>query len=215
MDLKTLILSELKRKKIPVKDACERLGVSKPTFYVKIGAEVPDPEFLTKVKTILNIDPNFREKQVVQPHGELVNIRQNKRKNNALIPFYNADFMAGNAELFYDDGTIYPEYYMDVPEFAGCTAFRAYSDSMEKIIKSGNVLFAVKIEDWKSHLEYGQIYGITCIDGRRYLKYIRKADDEERFFLLKSENPDYDDFKIPKDKIKNIWLIEGWLDKRT
>lgn len=151
---------------------------------------------------------------VFRPEGRITSLNTNRRKKAALIPFYNADFMAGKGEMLYDDGTIYPEYYMDVPEFSGCTAFRAYSDSMETRIKSGNILFGTKLDDWKSHLEYGQIYGITCTDGRRYLKYIRKANDE-KMFLLKSENPNYDDFTLPKDKINNIWLIEGWLDKRT
>lgn len=151
---------------------------------------------------------------IVTPNGIITNHRVNRRKSNALIPFYNADFMAGAAEMFYEDATIYPEYYMDVPEFYGCTAFRAYSDSMESKIRSGNILFGIKVDDWRSHLEYGQIYGITCTDGRRYLKYIRKCQDEKHF-LLKSENDSYDDFTIPKSKVKNIWLIEGWLDKRT
>lgn len=154
--------------------------------------------------------------EVVKPEGNLTKSGTNKRKASALIPFYNADFIAGVAEELYDDATIYPEYYMDVPEFYGCTAFRAYSDSMEKLIRSGSILFGVKIEDWQSHIEYGQIYGITTTDKRRYLKYIRKsAEDHKKYFLLKSENDDYDDFELPKEKIKNIWLIEGWLDKRT
>jgi len=148
--------------------------------------------------------------------GTIYTSSANKRNDKSLIPFYNADFIAGNAELYYDDDTIYPEYYMDVPEFSGCTAFRAYSDSMETRIKSGNILFGTKQEDWKEHLEYGQIFGITCLSGIRYLKYIRKYDaDEEHYFLLKSENKNYDDFKIAKSKIKNIWLINGWIDKRT
>jgi hypothetical protein len=33
--------------------------------------------------------------------------------------------------------------------------------------------------------------------------------------LLKSENPNYDDMDMPKSEIKNIWLINGWIDKRT
>jgi len=151
---------------------------------------------------------------IITPDGIITNHHVNKRKSDALIPFYNADFMAGAAEMYYEDATIYPEYYMDVPEFYGCTAFRAYSDSMESKIRSGNILFGIKINDWRSHLEYGQIYGITCTDGRRYLKYIRK-DKDDKHFLLKSENENYDDFTIPKSKINNIWLIEGWLDKRT
>lgn len=139
---------------------------------------------------------------------------KNKKKPAGLIPFYNADFIAGNAELYYDDETIYPEYYMDVPEFSGSTAFRAYGDSMEPRIKSGNILFGKKLENWMSHVEYGQIYGITCKDGVRYLKYIRKHENKE-YFLLKSANPDYDDMDIPKSDIKNVWLINGWIDKRT
>jgi len=144
---------------------------------------------------------------IITPDGIITNHHVNKRKSDALIPFYNADFMAGAAEMYYEDATIYPEYYMDVPEFYGCTAFRAYSDSMESKIRSGNILFGIKINDWRSHLEYGQIYGITCTDGRRYLKYIRK-DKDDKHFLLKSENENYDDFTIPKSKINNIWLIE-------
>lgn len=157
---------------------------------------------------------NKRKQDIVTPKGTLHTTGANKRKPEALIPFYNADFIAGNAELYYADSTIYPEYYMDVPEFSGCTAFRAYSDSMEKMIRSGSILFGVKLEDWADHLEYGQIYGITCTDGRRYLKRIRKSDKQDHFKLV-SENPMYDEFELPKKKIKNVWLIEGWLDKRT
>lgn len=153
--------------------------------------------------------------EIISPGGKIVSLHHNRRKSEALIPFYNADFMAGASDSFYEDATIYPEYFMDVPEFYGCTAFRAYSDSMEKKIKSGNILFGIKVEDWRSHLEFGGIYGITMADGRRYLKYIRSHAEDNKLFLLRSENKNYDDFTIPKSKIKNIWQIEGWLDKRT
>lgn len=138
-----------------------------------------------------------------------------KKNGEGLIPYYEVDFMAGNSMEFYEDSTITPAYFMDIPEFRGCTAFRAYSDSMEDLIKSGNILFGTRVEDWRSHLEYGQIYGITMMDKRRYLKFIRKSNSPANNFLLKSRNSDYDDFDIPKNKIKNIWLIEGWLNRRT
>ncbi|QEL01089.1 helix-turn-helix domain-containing protein [Olivibacter sp. LS-1] len=196
-------------------EAAKRLGVTRQTVVNWISRAELDSNILQIVKSNLGIDLSDGTVDIVSPSEDIVTVRRNIRKKQALIPFYNADFMAGNAEAFYEDGTIYPEYYIDVPEFYGCTAFRAYSDSMEKKIKSGSILFGIKLDDWYSHLEYGQIYGITCNDGRRYLKYIRKSEQEDRFFLLKSENPNYDDFKLPKEKIKNIWLIEGWLDKRT
>lgn len=136
-------------------------------------------------------------------------------KSSELVPYYDVDFAAGGDILTFEDGRITPAYYMDVPEFSGCTAFRAYSDSMEKLIKSGSILFGTKIEAWLEHLEYGQIYGIVCTDGRRYLKYIRKAKKHSSHFLLRSENKEYDDFDIPKKAIRNVWLVHGWLNKRT
>lgn len=238
----SLIQSYLKRKKISVTKLVELMGIGRNTFYYQLEKDVEDidDDFKAGFKKITgdSLESIFEadlvqmpnriaepvagysktlpyKQDIVTPRGFITSVNQNRRNSNALIPFYNADFMAGAAEVYYEDGTIYPEYYMDVPEFAGCTAFRAYSDSMEKIIRSGSILFGVKVDDWQSHLELGQIYGITTTDFRRYLKYIRANKEDHTKFLLKSENPDYDDFTIPKSKIKNIWLIEGWLDKRT
>jgi phage repressor protein C with HTH and peptisase S24 domain len=87
---------------------------------------------------------------------------------------------------------------------------------MEPAIKSGSILFGTRVEDWQSHLEYGQIYGIVCTDKRKYLKYIRKDKENPKAnFLLRSENQEYDDFELPKTKIKSIWLIHGWINKRN
>lgn len=215
MDFETLILSELKRKNIPVKQAFETLGVSKQTFYNKIKAAKIDQDFLTKVKT--NFDIYLDDSEIIIPDKEsIVHSGNNIIRSKALIPFYNADFMAGKSEVFYEDGSDHPDYYMDVPEFYGCIAFRAFGDSMEPIIKSSSILFGSKMdEDWKHSLEYGQIYGITMNNGRRYLKYVRRAKEHKTMFLLKSANKEYDDFEIYKEKIKNLWLIQGWIDKRA
>lgn len=151
--------------------------------------------------------------QIVKTNGK--SIRKN-HESAELIPYYDIDFVAGSSIEFIEDGNITPEYYMDIPEFRGCKAFRAYSDSMEPLIKSGNVLFAKKITEWKIHLEYGQIYGIVMSDKRRYLKYIRKfKEDAKGFFQLVSANVQYDEFEVPKNKIHSVWLIEGWLNKNT
>lgn len=139
------------------------------------------------------------------------------RNGTGLIKFYDVDFAAGDVEFFDDMNHFTPAYTMDIPEFSGCTAFRAYNNSMEKLIFSGDILFATKEEDWQESLEYGQIYGIVCHNRRKYLKYIRKAQGKESsHFLLKSENSEeYDDFTLAKSKIKSIWLIHGWLKKRV
>lgn len=147
------------------------------------------------------------------PRGRL----PKRTREGELIKFYEADFAASrDIEFFDDEAAILPAYTMDIPEFAGCTAFRTYSDSMLPLIKGGDILFATKVEDWSDGLEYGQIYGIVRTDRRRHLKYIRKSLTDKTHFLLKSENAEmYDDFELAKDKIKNIWLIHGWINKRT
>ncbi len=137
-----------------------------------------------------------------------------KKKGVDLIPFYNIDFLAGNSLNILNDNIEKPEYYMDIPEFYGCTAFRTYSDSMEKLIKSGTILFGKEELNWQEYIEFGQIYGIVCNDGRKFLKYIKKSQDNtQTHFTLKSHNEFYDDFDIAKKFIKSIWLIHGWLNK--
>lgn len=141
-----------------------------------------------------------------------------KKRDGDKVLFFDVDFAAGDIEFYDNASGIKPAYTMDIPDFNGCTAFRTYGDSMEKLIKSGSIIFGTKIEDWHSHLEYGQIYGIVCTDGRKYMKYIKKAKVKGReltHFLLHSENQQYEDFAIPKDKIKSIWLIHGWLNKKV
>lgn len=215
MNMETYLLSELKKRNIAIKDAVNSLGVSKQTFYNKIKSSRKDVIFWTKVKENLGIDIDLQDGEIISPSGTVVLNTNYTQRNKKLIPFYNSDFMAGTIETVYTDGSDHPDYYMDIPEFSGCTAFRAFGDSMEPIIKSSCILFGTKEEEWNVSLEYGQIYGITMLNGRRYLKYIRRAEDNKNMFLLKSENPSYDDFEVRKDKIKNIWLIQGWLDKRA
>lgn len=202
-------------------DLAEKLGY-KSEGYIStlISTEVEVPHKMQKkLIAVFDIDEDlFSAASPENSAGDFTKSPFNKGKKkdgSGLIPYYEVDFMAGSSMEFYEEA-ITPAYYMDIPEFRGCTAFRAYADSMEELITSGNILFGTKIEDWESHLEYGQIYGITMKDNRRYLKFIRRFKENPKdYFLLKSQNVNYDEFEIPKNKIKNIWLIEGWMNRRT
>lgn len=179
--------------------------------------EVKKIEVLNSLVKFFKIE-NSGLPEIVSPNSENITNVGNGGviRSKSLIPFYNSDFMAGKSEVFYEDGSDHPDYYMDVPEFYGCIAFRAFGDSMEPIIKSSSILFGIKEDDWMISLEYGQIYGITMKSGRRYLKYVRRSNDNPKtMFLLKSANLNYDDFEVEKSKIKNLWLIQGWIDKRA
>lgn len=211
------IYDEAKERRIALtlEEYAEKIGTSRASlFRYRKTPDSIDPELIERANKLLS-----ETKKVSRETGELTKAPQGKipkrTKPGELIDFYDTDFAAGEIEFYDDNNTIAPAYKMDIPDFAGCTAFRTYGTSMEKLIKSGSILFGTKIEDWKSHLEYGQIYGIVCTDKRRYLKYIRKASDDLHF-LLKSENKEnYDDMALPKKAIKSIWLIHGWINKRT
>lgn len=214
------ILSYIEFEKIKKSDFYKKTGLS--NGYLDKVKELGSD----KIESIISVFPTINLEWLVTGKGKMVKsdfsdseiikspLSKGIKKGVGLIPYYEVDFAAGGVELA-SDGTTAPAYYMDIPEFRGCSAFRAYSDSMESLIKSGNIIFGRKIEDWQTYLEYGQVYGITMLDGRRHLKYIRKAKEDKKNFLLKSENKEYDDFEIPKTKVKNIWLIEGWLNRRS
>jgi len=170
-----------------------------------------------KIKLLLNEKDNLivNGKLVHAPEGKVKRRIKNKI-NLDKIPLHNVDFEAGHGIEFYDDiRNSEPEYYMDVPDFAGCTAFRSYGKSMEPLIDSGAILFGTKEEDWLDYLEYGQIYGIILNNGRRLLKKVKKSIKGDEYFLLESANKDFDSREIPIRMIKSVWLIHGWLNKRT
>jgi len=224
----------------------ENIGVTKESFFEKTGISASNfkGEGLKselggdKIAKILSTFSYLNTEWLITGNGEMLKsdfVQENLKTNRlikspvksrikkqlptkGLIKFYDVDFAAGDIEFYEDINTIQPAYTMDIPEFNGCTAFRTYNNSMEKLISSGDILFATNEEDWKDSLEYGQIYGIVCKNGRKYLKYIRKAPEgkENTHFLLKSENSvEYDDFTLAKDKIKSLWLIHGWLKKKV
>ena len=157
------------------------------------------------VKFFGEVSPKI-ELEIENAADSYVEERRNVKINQAEkvgIPFYDVDFSAGTGIDFYDDiKTEIPLYKIDMPEFNGCTAFRA-------------MLFATKETHWKEYLEYGQIYGVVCTNGRRFLKYIRKSQDPKTAFRMVSENKEYDPFDLPIKTIKSIWLIHGWVNKRT
>ena len=206
----------MKKSDKKIADISDFIGLSREHLYRQIKDKKLSTERINMILDFIKIQQSdFYDTsiEIIQPQGNITQVRKNNTSKDILVPFYDVDFYAGNSIDFLN-GTTTPNYYMDIPEFRGCTAFRAYSDSMEKIIYSGNILFGKKIEDWQSHLEYGAIYGIISTDFRRYLKYIRKAKNDSEYFLLKSENEKYDDFEIPKNKIYSIWLIDGWITKK-
>lgn len=91
---------------------------------------------------------------------------------------------------------------------------RANGDSMEPRIYDGNMVVIREIQNWED-VFYGQIYMIL-LDEYRMIKYIRRYEpDEENYIILRSENPQYDDIKLHKSKIRKLFIVENILSVKT
>jgi hypothetical protein len=193
------------------KDKLQEIGIGifkeKKPFLFKDQLDLNDPI----AKNFGNHTEAIPDPYTLSPEGKLK--KKKVIEGFSQIPYYDVDFAAGNLELS-DVSSNKPSYMMDIPIFHGCAAFNVYSDSMESLIKAGNIMFCSKLKDWESHLEFGQIYAVSMNDNRRYLKYIKKSKDDTKF-LLESANEFYEPFEIPKSKIRSIWLVEGWMAKKT
>ena len=67
--------------------------------------------------------------------------------------------------------------------------------------------------EWCPHLlgrniNYGSIYGIITTDDMPLIKIIRKGSTDDTV-LLRSNNPEYEDYEIPKAKIQALFQFLG------
>lgn len=183
-------------------------------FHVELeNLTLQEPDINTYKRQTKTATSNKHQEQDLTENQNLYMRIMKKFEKFQPIPVFDVDIAASNLEL-YDDKSAIPEDFYYIPEFSGCRAFNVYSDSMEPLIPKGSRIFARKIDDWQMVLEFGQVYAVGLNDGRRFIKYIKRADDKTNFKLV-SENDFYDDFDVPKDKIRSVWLIDGWMNKHT
>lgn len=91
---------------------------------------------------------------------------------------------------------------------------RANGDSMEPEIYDGNMVAVREIKSWDD-IFYGQIY-LIILDEYRMIKRIRRYEqDEDNYVILRSENPQYDDIKLHKGKIRKLFVVENILSVKN
>lgn len=86
---------------------------------------------------------------------------------------------------------------------------RANGDSMAPHIHDGDWI-AVRQVFNLNEIFYGQVY-LVITSENRFLKYVRRDDDEKNYVILRSDNADYDDIRLPKKSIKYMFLVENVL----
>ena len=126
-------------------------------------------------------------------------------------PVFDIDATCGanEREMYFTSDRIIG--YIDLPDVRPNTQIvRANGDSMQPVINDGNFVAIREIHSWET-VFYGQIY-LVLMEEYRMLKYLRRYEpDEEKYVILRSENPNYDDMRVSKDKIIKLFIVENVL----
>lgn len=214
-----LFWSILKENRIGIQDCAEKLGLSRRQLYNLFKQPKINKYYVDKLAEVgIIVRPNDPTMMVVpQPRPIPFRIRQPLQSEMLMpksgifpqraVPYYDLDVFAGNLTIFNQDGTEAVTDYVNIPGMRDCTLLVNVSgDSMYPTFKRGDVIGLKEIKE-KEVLEYGQPY-VLITDENRFLKYVRKAEHKAKW-LLKSENPKYDDFEIDKNIVRRVFLVRG------
>lgn len=134
----------------------------------------------------------------------------NNLKETKGIPVYDVKASAGNG-IFNQSENIVEYIYSD--HFKDCEAgIVVCGDSMTNELNNGDIIALKRITDFEI-IEFGKTYAIqTKIDFELFVKKIRKHTDKN-YWLLKSNNKDYDDMDLNISKVNALWRVKGVLKK--
>ena len=128
------------------------------------------------------------------------------------IPLYDLEAVAGLIPLFGNHKALQPVDHISIPFLPKCDgAVYVTGDSMQPLLKSGDIVLYKIINDVPNGIFWGEMYllGID-MDGEEYItvKYIHKSATPG-FINLVSENPSHQDKEVSIDKIRALALIKA------
>lgn len=134
-------------------------------------------------------------------------------KSKEGVPYYDIDFTASFLEVE-NNYKSQPDSYVTHPFFTGCDYIvRASGQSMAKIIKHGDAIGLIKIENWREFIPMGEIYAIVTDNGFRMIKIITKGEDSEHFTLISkpSDNKkgEFPPQQINKSNILHLFKVQA------
>ena len=125
-------------------------------------------------------------------------------------PVYDIDATCGDRSrpiMFADEHII---GHVNLPNVSPTAAIiRANGDSMEPHIHDGDWIAVREVANFNV-IYYGQVY-LVITNEYRLLKYIRRDEDEKNYIILRSDNKEYDDIRLPKAEIRHLFIVENIL----
>lgn len=195
----------------------DKLGVKKTYLSDMINGRVPFNETMDKKINDAFYNSTHEQNSYAIEQESVIEISNSDIRegvyNGTLV--YDIDGTCGtsNREIEFAEDRIIGS--VDLPEISKTAKIvTANGDSMEPKIHNGNRVVIRQIFSWED-IFYGQIY-LILLDEYRMIKYIRKYElDEENYIILRSENPQYDDIKLHKSKIRKLFIVENILSITT
>lgn len=136
---------------------------------------------------------------------------ENESNSNTGVPYYDVDF-CGGFDLVLNDNTYLPAGYINLPQYKKADSWANITGhSMEPLISNGDIIALRKIEDWRTYILYGEVYGIMTEEWRT-VKRVRKAANPD-YLILEPINKEYDEQEIPKSIIRGVWQVLGCVKK--
>ena len=215
----------IKSKGDTLNNVCVRANISEQSLNELLyGHDAIDIGLLFKVT---NLYGNISLKWLLKGEGEMysddleeqeellpqANITRPK-VNYKLLPIINLDIVGGNNNVEADTAEYIMGYIPFVEAREGDVCCFISGNSMNPLYPAGVAVQIRKVELWQDFVEFGNVYVLDLIDGRRLIKEIRKGKNED-CFTLHSYNADYEDVPIPKRIIRSVWQVIQKLEKVT
>lgn len=204
--IKERTIEFIKYKKISVKEFEIRCGLS--NGYVSsmrkgFGAE--------KLGNVLSVFPELNRDWLLYNEGEMiVSSPPDVEVSEIGTPVYDIDATCGDLSrpiVFTDEHII---GRVNLPNLShDAIIIRANGDSMEPHIHDGDWIAVREVANLNV-IYYGQVY-LVITNEYRLLKYIRRDEDEKNYIILRSDNKEYDDIRLPKAEIRHLFIVENIL----
>lgn len=207
------------KKKVKYKVIAEKMGHTEQYFSrLKSSGEI-SPNHIFKLKEAF---PEINENYISKNQGNVFTDDDNSENNDSLavttkqqsktLAIYDLDCATGEISLVHDatapSGTI---------SFLGAEdcdfAVKVHGDSMTGKISNGGVIAVKELFD-KDIIPYGHIFLIFTSD-LRMVRYIKKSKKGDEYVKLSSNNSQFDDFEIKRDKIVRLFMVKKILNDES
>jgi Predicted transcriptional regulator len=132
--------------------------------------------------------------------------------NFKLIPLMNLDVAGGSTNHETDTSQYIEKYVPFIDAKDGDICCPVTNNSMLPVYPPGTLVQLRKVERWKEYIDYGQVYVVDLVDGRRLIKQVKRGAQKGEY-LLRSFNPEYDDNEVSEEMIYSMWLVVSKFEK--